>query len=61
MGATGFTHSLTHVVKCHQTWPGERRVAYVPDLEDFLKWGGVVWRVWEADDTGKSKKQQAHS
>ena len=40
MGATGFTHSLTHVVKCHQTWPGEGRVAYVPDLEDFLKWGG---------------------
>ena len=40
MGATGFTHSLTHVVKCHQTWPGERRVAYVPDLEDFLKSGG---------------------
>ena len=39
MGATGFTHSLTHIVKCQQTWPGEHRVANVPDLEDILKRG----------------------
>ena len=57
MGATGFTHSLTHVVKCHQTWPGERRVAYVPDLEDFLKSGGG----WFGGDGRQTIQEKARS